>query len=73
MEHALTTNRDDRHEEVNYSAVQHPTVAPDRTYVTLIMDSGATVSIVNDRRLLRDIKNIPRMTVSGVGQKEVYS
>ena len=33
----------------------------------LIVDSGATVSIVNDRKLLANIREIPPTTVGGIG------
>ena len=39
----------------------------------LILDSGASVSLVNDRSLLRDMVCMPRIHISGVGGSELYA
>ena len=39
----------------------------------LILDSGASVSLVNDRSLLHDMVYMPRIHISGVGGSELYA
>ena len=66
-EHAYNTESD--RWEADHQPQRTLVATTDEQHVTLIMDSGATVSIVNDRTLLRGIKSVSQVNISGVGSK----